>query len=149
MIIALVSTQGGHLTEMLELTNAFSDHEIFIITHHSIRDDEVRDIAATYFVDNLAEEPLHFPSIFLKAIRIIWLQKPDVILSLGADIAIPFFVIGKLLGKKTIFIESYCRSETLSRTGRITYWFADEFWVQWPQLLEKCGQKARFRGSIV
>lgn len=149
MKIALVSTQGGHLTEMLELLNAFTNHSIFIITHHSIRDDEVQNIAETYFVDNMAEKPHQFPDILLKAIKIIRSQNPDVILSMGADIAIPYFVIGKLLRKKTIFIESYCRTKTLSRTGRIVYWFADEFWVQWPQLLEKCGPKAHYRGSIV
>lgn len=134
---------------MLELADAFFDHEIFIVTHHSIRDDEVQEIAVTYFVDNMAEKPHLIPSIVLKAIKIVRLQKPGVILSMGADIAIPYLIIGKLLGKKIIFIESYCRTETLSRTGRIAYWFADEFWVQWPQLLEQCGPKARFQGSIV
>ena len=149
MKIAIVSTQGGHMTEILQLINAFEGHEIFFVTHHSIRDDELQAIASTHYVENMAEHPLQSPYIFYLALMIILRENPDAILSLGADIAFPFFFWGKLLGLKTIFIESFCRTENLSRTGRIAYWIVDVFWVQWPQVLNVSGPKARYMGSVV
>ena len=149
MKIALVSTQGGHITEILQLINAFEGHEFFFVTHHSIRDDEIQAIASTYYLENMAERPLQSPYIFYLALKIILRENPDAILSLGADITLPFFLWGKLLRLKTIFIESFCRTENLSRTGRIAYWIVDVFWVQWPQVLNVSGPKARYMGSVV
>jgi UDP-N-acetylglucosamine:LPS N-acetylglucosamine transferase len=76
-------------------------------------------------------------------------ERPQVILSLGAEIALPFFYLGKLLRIKTIFIESWCRVENLSLTGRLVYPVADVFWVQWPGLLHAARPKARYHGAVM
>ena len=70
MKIAIVSTQGGHMTEILQLINAFEGHEIFFVTHHSIRDDEIQAIASTYYLENMAERPLQSPYIFYLALKV-------------------------------------------------------------------------------
>lgn len=149
MKITLVCTQGGHLTEALQLLDALQGYEIFIVTHHSVRDEDVQNIASAYFLENMAERPLQTLQVFFSALTILLREKPDVILSFGADIALPFFFFGKMLGQKTIFIESLCRTESLSRTGKIAYWMVDVFWVQWPQLLDVCGPKARYMGAVI
>ena len=69
--------------------------------------------------------------------------------SLGAEIALPFFYLGKLFRIKTIFIESWCRLTDLSKTGRLLYPVTDLFLVQWPQLLSVCGRKARYEGAVI
>jgi beta-1,4-N-acetylglucosaminyltransferase len=38
---------------------------------------------------------------------------------------------------KIIFVESFCRVQSLSMTGKILYYVADRFIVQWPGLQEK------------
>ena len=149
MKVALVCTQGGHLTETLQLLDAFNEHQIFLVTHHSSRDKDLSAIAPAYFTVNIEARPLHLLYAFFEALPILLREKPQVILSLGAEIAIPFFFWGKLLGMKLIYIESWCRVENLSRTGKIVYPIADEFWVQWSQLLEVCGPKARFHGAVI
>ena len=86
--------------------------------------------------------------IFFWAIKVLMQEKPDVIISLGPHIALPFFFWGKLFGMKTIYIESWCRVEDLSVTGRIAYRWVDEFWVQWPQLQVRYPQ-AKYKGSVI
>jgi UDP-N-acetylglucosamine:LPS N-acetylglucosamine transferase len=83
------------------------------------------------------------------AARILLRERPDVLISLGAEIAIPFFYLAKLFNIKTLFIESWCRISTLSKTGKLLYPIADEFWVQWPQLLSVAGPKAHYKGAVV
>lgn len=149
MKIALVCTQGGHLTETLQVLDAFKGHEFFFVTHYSARDEELLAIAPTFFCDNIGERPLVFLHTMVWALRLLLRECPQVIFSTGSEIALPFFFWGRLLGIKTIFLESWCRVSGLSRTGRLAYPLVDEFWVQWPQLLQKCGAKARYFGGVL
>ncbi len=47
-----------------------------------------------------------------------------------------------------VYVESICRVETLSMSGRILYYFADQFVVQWPQLAEKY-PRSTYLGRVV
>ncbi|HTX90128.1 MAG TPA: PssD/Cps14F family polysaccharide biosynthesis glycosyltransferase [Anaerolineales bacterium] len=149
MKIALVCTHGGHLTETLQVLEAFDGHEIFFVTHTSARDEEIRKIAPAYFSRNIGERWYLLPRAFFEARRILRRERPQVIFSTGAEIALPFFFWGKLYKIKTIFLESWCRVEGPSRTGRLVYPLADEFWVQWPQLAQICGPKAKYNGAVI
>jgi beta-1,4-N-acetylglucosaminyltransferase len=149
MKIGLVCTHGGHLTETLQLLDALQGHEIFFATHNSIRNQDILSIAPAYFSNNIDGNLLRFIKEFGRAYSIIKTEKPHILISLGAEIAIPFFIIGKLFGVKLIYIESWCKIETLSLTGKIVYPIVDEFWVQWPGLLTRCGKKALFNGAVI
>ena len=84
----------------------------------------------------------------LWSIKVILKTKPDAFVSYGSEIALPYFYIGKILQIKTIFIEPWSTIEHLSLTGRLVYSIADEFIVQWPELLDKY-PKAKYFGGIV
>ena len=73
-------------------------------------------------------------------------RDPQVILSTGAGLAVPFFLVGKLLGRRLVYVESLTRTETLSLSGRLVYRLADSFFVQWPAVARA---KARYCGSIL
>lgn len=81
--------------------------------------------------------------------RILRKEKPDLIISTGAELAIPAFYLAKLFRIKTIFIESWTRVVQPTGTGRIVYPVSDVFLVQWEQLLSKYGKKARYEGAIL
>jgi hypothetical protein len=46
-------------------------------------------------------------------------HRPDLILSTGAGVAVPFLILGKLLGHRTVFVESITRIETLSLSAGV------------------------------
>ena len=149
MKICITCSHGGHLTETLQILDAFAGHNIFFATYHSAREAEVRAIAPAYFTDNIGLSVWRMLRAFGWAWSILRRERPDVIISLGAEIALPFFYLGKLLGIKTLFIESWCRVHNLSLTGKLVYLVVDVFWVQWPQLLKVCGSKAQYRGAVI
>ncbi|MEJ2598670.1 MAG: PssD/Cps14F family polysaccharide biosynthesis glycosyltransferase [Anaerolineales bacterium] len=149
MKIGLICSHGGHLTETMQLMEAFEGHKIFFATYHSMRDDVVLKEGPAYFTKNIGTSSALMLRATFWALAVIWREQPDVILSLGAEIAIPFFYLSKLLGIKTIYIESWCRVENLSLTGRLVYPVANQFWVQWPRLLDACGPKARYNGALI
>jgi len=149
MKICIVCSHGGHLTEVLQILDAFEGHEIFFVTYYGTRETEVTKIARAYFIKIIGVSFSRMIAATFMAFRILVIEKPQVIVSLGAEIALPFIYLGKLMRIRTIYIESWARVEDLSLTGRLVYPIADAFWVQWPQMLEKCGPKAKFHGSVI
>ncbi len=65
--------------------------------------------------------------------RVLRQERPDVIISTGAAVAVPFFYIGKLLGCTVVFIEVYDRIQTPTLTGKLVHPIADLFVVQWDE----------------
>ena len=149
MKVCLVCSHGGHMTETMQVLDAFEGHEVFFATYHSAREADVRRIARAYFTHNIGTNPFRMLWAVFWALQILCRERPDVVVSLGAEIALPFFYWAKFLGIRTIFIESWCRVEDLSRTGKLVYPVADVFLVQWPQLLAACGAKAQYHGAVI
>jgi UDP-N-acetylglucosamine:LPS N-acetylglucosamine transferase len=75
-------------------------------------------------------------------------EKPDMILSTGAGVAVPFFYLAKSMGIKTVLVESITRINELSMTAKLVYPIVDELLVQWEELAAKF-PKAEFHGRIV
>jgi UDP-N-acetylglucosamine:LPS N-acetylglucosamine transferase len=65
--------------------------------------------------------------------RVVRSERPDAILSTGAALAVPFFLVGKLFGARLVYVESLTRTTDLSLTGRIVYPLTDACFVQWPE----------------
>lgn len=149
MKICLVTSSGGHLTETLQILDAFDGDEIFFVTWTGSREDDVSAIAPAYFIEPYGTSPWRLMRSLPQVVQILLKEKPDAIVSLGAEIALPFFYLAKPLGIKTVFIESWCRIDGLSKTGKLVYPVADAFYVQWPQLLQHCGPKARYEGAVI
>ena len=145
MKICIVCSDGGHLTEMSQLVGAFEGHEAFFITYNVLGG---QDLGKVYQLKILKKNPLRYLSVIPTIIRILRKEKPNLIVSNGAEIAIPTLYIAKLFSIKIIFIESWCRINKSSTTGKLIYPIADVFFVQWRQLLKKYGKKAIYKGGV-
>ncbi|KAL1494248.1 hypothetical protein ABEB36_009873 [Hypothenemus hampei] len=77
------------------------------------------------------------------SIPIVFKLRPDLVLCNGPGTCIPICILSFLLkcaficDTKIVFIESYCRTENISLTGKILLYIADNFIVQWPNLKSK------------
>ena len=146
MKICLVCSHGGHLTEMLELSEAFQGHDTFFVTCKSQRTARLK---RSYRFANFTKDRLSLFSFVPRVLRILLQERPKVVVSTGAELAVPVFYLAKLLGIKTIFVESCCRVVHPSLTGRLVYPVADVFLVQWPSLVRSYGPRARYAGSLL
>ena len=83
---------------------------------------------------------LIYPFILLinsfKSLFIYLKFRPKFIISTGSHTAGPMCCIGKILGSKIIYIETFANSKTKSVAGNLVYKFADLFIVQWEEMLE-------------
>lgn len=60
-------------------------------------------------------------------------RRPDLIVSTGAGVAVPFFWLGRLMGIKTAYLEVYDRIDSTTMTGRLVRRVSDAVLVQWPE----------------
>ena len=135
MKVALVGSSGGHLAHLSLLKKFWENEERFWVTFdkpdaRSLLKDEV--FYPCYFPTNRNIRNTVKNTIL--AIKILIKEKPDLIISSGAAVAVPFFWVGKLLGAKTIYIEIFDRIEKPTLTGKLVYPVTDKFIVQWDEL---------------
>jgi UDP-N-acetylglucosamine:LPS N-acetylglucosamine transferase len=130
--VCLVSSSGGHLTEILALRPAFGRHEhIYVLNQHISLPREME--GKTYFIQHSERDWRFFVNLW-EAWLILRDARPSVILSTGAGPAVPFALVGKLLGIRNIFLECSTQITHPSLTGRIMYYLADRFYYQWEPL---------------
>lgn len=146
--ICLVGSSGGHLTHLYMLKPFWKDKNRFWVTFdkedaRSLLKDE--KVYPCYFPTNRNIKNL-IRNTFL-AIRVLKKEKPDLIISSGAAVAVPFFYLGKLFGTKTIYIEVFDRINKPTLTGKLVYPVTDRFIVQWEEM-KKVYPKAINFGSI-
>lgn len=145
--ILLVASPGGHLLQMLALEPAWSGLRRTWVT-----------LRRPDAIDLLADEDVvfaHGPTVrnIPNLLRNLWLawgtirrDRPNVILSTGAALAVPFFVVGRLFGVRLVYVESLTRVNELALSGRLVYPLTNTFFVQWQ--MGKPPRRAVYAGSI-
>jgi UDP-N-acetylglucosamine:LPS N-acetylglucosamine transferase len=78
--------------------------------------------------------------------KVLRREKPDLLISAGAAVAVPFFYLAKLMGKKLIYIEVYDRVDKPTMTGRMVYPIVDCFIVQWEEQKKVYKKAVNFGG---
>ncbi|WP_026528500.1 PssD/Cps14F family polysaccharide biosynthesis glycosyltransferase [Butyrivibrio sp. VCD2006] len=138
--VAFVASSGGHLEEISKLKGIEKRYDCFLVTEKS--DFELKHFCdRKYLLPKMDRKQLLFlPKfiwLFIRTIKILAKEKPDYIITTGALIAYPFCVIGKMMGIKVVYIESFARVYNPSLTGKLVYNLADLFMVQWEDMLER------------
>lgn len=146
MKVCIVSSCGGHLTEVLALRPAYEAHDHFFILNKRV-ELSAELVGRTHFITH-AERDWRVIWNLWQAWRLIRRERPDVILSTGAGPVVPVALVGRLHGIKTVFVETWTRVNAPSLTGRIMYRIAAKYFYQWPQL-GKYFPKGVYGGSVL
>ncbi len=147
--LCLICSAGGHLQELYQLKRVWSQHERFWVTFdfrdtkYLLKDEKYYK---AFYPTN--RNILNFVRNLFLAFRVLLKEKPDIIISTGAAVSVPFFYLGRLLRKRTIYIESLSRVSELSLSGKLVYPITSEFIVQWEELAAKY-PRTRFGGQIL
>jgi beta-1,4-N-acetylglucosaminyltransferase len=81
------------------------------------------------------------------ALKLVARERPRVILTTGAGVAVPFCWIGRLFGAKVVYVESLTRIDRPSLSCRLIRPVAERVYVQWPELVGAV-PGARYVGSV-
>ena len=148
MKIGLVGSSGGHLTHLYMLKPFWQDKDRFWVTFDKEDAQELlqgEKMYPCYFPTNRNLKNLIRNTVV--AWKVLRKEHPDLLISSGAAVAVPFFYLGKLFGAKLIYIEIYDRIDKPTMTGKMVYPIVDKFIVQWEEQ-KKVYPKAINLGSI-
>lgn len=138
--VALVSSVGGHLTELLALRSAYEDLPHFYV-FNDVTQFSPPEGVPVYTVAH-AERDLRVLWNVIEFARIFLREWPTVMLSTGAGPAIPAAVVAKMMGARVVYVETIAAVREPTLTGVLMQGLADALYVQWPELREK------LRGSL-
>ena len=149
MKICLVASSGGHLLQLFRLRDAWISHDPFWVTFPNADAQTLLKKERVFWAHQPTNRNLKnlLRNLWL-AWRILRREKPQLILSTGAGVAVPFIWVGRLLGIGAVYVESISRIDRLSLTGRLVYPVVHQFYVQWPDLAEKYS-KAVYGGQVL
>lgn len=130
----LVGSSGGHLAQLQQLRPWWERHERMWVTF--LTPDAVSILAGERIEWAYQPTTRNIPNMF-RNLKLSWKVlrrfRPDVVVSTGAGVAFPFFLMAKLLRMKTVYLEVYDRIDSRTVTGRLCYPLSDLFLLQWDE----------------
>lgn len=133
------------MDELVHISKSLADRDLFYVTYKTPR---TARMERTYLLPNILQSRLALLLSFLMMLIIFIRKTPEIVISTGAEIAVPGFVVGKFFGCRLVFVESLCRVKSPSGTGRLLYRMSDLFIIQWPELSAAYGKNATYIGGI-
>jgi beta-1,4-N-acetylglucosaminyltransferase len=134
MKIALVSSAGGHLIQLYHLRPWWEKHARLWVTFDLPDSRSLLDGERVFWAYHPTTRNIRnlLKNLWL-AWRILRTARPDIVVSTGAGVAFPFFVIARLLRIKTTYVEVYDRIDHATLTGKLCYPISDLFLLQWEE----------------
>lgn len=142
--VLLVGSAGGHLAQLMRLEPWWRE---FTRTWVTFDKPDARSLLAAEAVI-WAHHPTtrNIPNLLRNtrlAIRHVRRLRPDLVVSTGAAVAVPFFLAARALGIPTVYVEVFDRIDSPTLTGRLCRPISSAFCVQWPE------QQSLYPGSIL
>lgn len=128
----LVASTGGHLAQLLNLRRCWTPHERHWVTFE--KPDAVaalRDEQVTWAHHPVTRNVPNALRNLRLAIRTLRRERPDVVISTGAGVALPFFLAARWFRVRTVYIEAFERIDEPALTGILCYPITDRFCLQW------------------
>lgn len=156
--VLAIASAGGHWVQLQRMRPAWDDCQVsYATTKEGYRNQILQDA-----VERKQEKPGYF--VFTDANRwqklrllrqvfeiffILLKTRPDIVISTGAAPGFFALKIGKLLGAKTIWVDSIANAEELSLSGEKVKSSADLWLTQWEHLSGEEKGKPGFSGSVI
>lgn len=148
--VCLIASSGGHIEELMQLNKIREKYSHFFMFPETAWTRQID--GKKYFIldmnrKNKCTKLFSLFKMFFQQIFIYFKERPNLIVTTGAVVALPICLYAKVFHKKIIFIESIARVTSCSQTGKIMVKLADLFIVQWEDQL-KCYPEAKYGGWI-
>lgn len=145
--VLAIASGGGHWQQLMRLRPAFEDQRTVYVTTNADYAADVAGCELFVVTDANRHEPLNLLRSGFQILFRVLRTRPKVVISTGAAPGLFGILFGRLLGAKTIWIDSIANAETVSLSGRIALKFASVVLTQWPHLSSPEGPE--YQGSIL
>ena len=120
--------------QLLRLRPAFDGCEVVYASVHAASAVEVPGHRFYSFKDASRKNKLAFFAVILRMLWIVLRERPDVIVTTGSAPALICISFGRLVGARTLWIDSIANCKELSTSGRKASKVATRCVSQWEQI---------------
>ena len=145
--IVAVASSGGHWEQLLLLSSAFAGMNVLFVTTKQELLDQAGLANGKVVSDCNRDRPWETAKCLLQCARVIFSVRPKMVVSTGAAPGLLCLVMGKLIGAKTIWIDSFANVEKLSLSGKLAGYFVNTQLTQWQHLAGPGGP--RYEGELL
>ena len=145
--VLAIASGGGHWVQLRRLVPAISDCDVAYVTTIPSYRNHV-DTARFYVVKDANRwNKFGLLQMALQLAWVIYKERPDIVVSTGAAPGYIGMRFAKLLGARTVWIDSIANVEKLSLSGQKIGKHADLWLTQWPHLAKPEGPN--FCGAVL
>ncbi|MEM7142387.1 MAG: oligosaccharide biosynthesis protein Alg14 [Actinomycetota bacterium] len=145
--VLAVASGGGHWVQLLRTRPAFDGHDLtFVTVREDYRSDVGDDARFRVVVDATEWQRLLLIKLFLQVCWIVVRTRPHAVVTTGAAPGLMAILAGRLIGARTMWIDSIANVEQISKSGRIARRLASHTLTQWPDL---AGDGVDYAGSVL
>lgn len=145
--VLLVASGGGHWVQLLRLKAAWQDADVAYVTVQGSYRDQVPGERFYCVADATRWNRWALLRMALQVTRLILRERPDVIITSGAAPGVVAMRVGKLLGARTVWLDSIANVDALSMSGQRVSGFADLHLTQWRHLEVHDGPQ--YKGAVL
>jgi UDP-N-acetylglucosamine:LPS N-acetylglucosamine transferase len=130
----LVCSSGGHLAQLYRLRPWWQENARLWVTFPGAQAESLlAGERVTYAFYPTTRNALNALKNLRLAIGLVRSERPDLIVSDGAGVAFPFFLVGWALRVHTVYLEVYGRINQPTLTGKLCYPLSELFLLQWQE----------------
>jgi UDP-N-acetylglucosamine:LPS N-acetylglucosamine transferase len=129
-----VASGGGHWRQLMLLSPAFSGFDVIFISTNGDFIDTEQCPNFRIISDSNRNNPLLALKCASQCLALVRSERPDAIVSTGALPGLILLLAGRLLGVRTMWLESLANAEQPSLCGKVARYFVDHWLTQWEHL---------------
>ncbi len=132
--VMLVASTGGHLTQLTDMRQVWAaDDRVWVTFDKADARSTLQDEHVVHAFHPTTRNLRNLVRNLHLAVRVLLRLRPDVVVSTGAGVALPFFLVARVLGIPTVYLEVVDRIDSRTLTGRLCRPLSTRFCVQWPE----------------
>lgn len=143
-----VASEGGHWVQLMRLRPAFEEGEVVYVSTNP-------DLAHAFSVDNFRilpdanmDKKVSLLKLLIKAFFLVLKERPSHVISTGAAPGFAALMCGKLIGARTIWVDSIANADELSSAGKKARFVADHWLTQWEHLTSEY-DGLEYKGRVI
>jgi UDP-N-acetylglucosamine:LPS N-acetylglucosamine transferase len=145
--VLAVASGGGHWVQLLRLAPALADHEVHFVSVSADYRDQIPFGSFHVVPDATRWDRVRMVRLALRMAVLVLAVRPQVVVTTGAAPGLLAIVLGRLVGARTIWLDSIANASRISMSGESANRFADVWLTQWRHLAE--GDGPEYAGSVL
>jgi UDP-N-acetylglucosamine:LPS N-acetylglucosamine transferase len=144
--ILALSSPGGHWVQLCRILPALADCEVIYACTYN-KPAELSPEDSYHIIEDISRDTIiRVPGVVAGILKIIKQERPDYVVTTGALPGLITIFLARLLGIKSIWLDSIANSEKISFSGRVAAFLANDCFTQWEGLATN---RVKYIGRVI